>query len=92
MLHLPRYLRAMRIRSRKARENPVRDAERARPIDSLEKRIADLVRAGRIGPALSAELAAMLEELRVSVFAQELGTASPVSVKRIERRLEAAPA
>ncbi|MGH8021920.1 MAG: DUF3418 domain-containing protein, partial [Opitutaceae bacterium] len=85
--HLPRYLYAMQARGRKTRENPARDAERARTLAQLEQKIAMFDKAGRLTPAAREELAWMLEELRVSLFAQELGTAFPISEKRIEKRL-----
>jgi ATP-dependent helicase HrpA len=85
--HLPRWLRAMQGRGRKARESAVRDAERAKEIAQVEARVAAVDKAGRLSEAARAEVAWMLEELRVSIFAQELGTAFPVSAKRIEKRL-----
>ena len=85
--HLPRYLRAMQTRGRKAQENPAREAERAKLLAQLENRITTLDKSGRLGADARRELASMMEELRVSFFAQELGTAFPVSEKRIEKRL-----
>ncbi len=85
--HLPRHLRAMQARGRKARENPVRDAERAKILAQLDKKIAMLDTAQRLPRAAREELAWMLEELRVSLFAQELGAAFPISEKRIDKRL-----
>ena len=87
--HIPRYLRAMQARARKARENPLRDAERAAAIGRLETRLAALARSPRAGATAAArrEIAWLMEELRVSLFAQELGTAGPVSEKRIDARL-----
>jgi ATP-dependent helicase HrpA len=49
------------------------------------ERAAQAERAGRADGRLD-EIRWLLEELRVSLFAQELGTAHPVSVQRIERR------
>ena len=87
--HLPRYLRAMQARARKARENPVRDTERAAGLARLEARLAALAKSPRAASTAAArdEIAWLLEELRVSFFAQELGTAVPVSEKRVEARL-----
>lgn len=87
--HLPRFLKAMQVRARKARENPVRDAERAAALTRLETRLAALAKSPRAAATADArdEVAWLLQELRVSLFAQELGTAVPVSEKRIEARL-----
>ncbi len=87
--HLPRFLRAMQSRARKARENPARDTERAAALTRLETRLAALARSPRAAATAAArdEISWLLEELRVSLFAQELGTAVPVSEKRVEARL-----
>jgi len=91
--HLARYLRADRHRLTKAADNPHRDAERAWQVHQLEEAFAaarDRVRSGP--PDRSREVALddvrwMLEELRVSLFAQQLGTPAPVSDKRIRKAL-----
>jgi ATP-dependent helicase HrpA len=85
--HLPRYLRALQVRARKSRENPARDAERAAMIARLDTRVTALAKTKKITSTMRDELRWMLEELRVSIFAQELGTAFPVSEKRVEKRL-----
>lgn len=87
--HLPRYLRAMQARARKAKENPLRDAERGVGLARLETRLAALEKSPRAAATAAAreEIGWLMEELRVSLFAQELGTALPVSEKRIEARL-----
>ncbi|MBE2212833.1 MAG: ATP-dependent RNA helicase HrpA [Opitutaceae bacterium] len=87
--HLPRYLRAMQARARKAKENPLRDAERAIALTRLETRLAALEKSPRAAATAVAreEIGWLMEELRVSLFAQELGTAVPVSEKRLEARL-----
>jgi ATP-dependent helicase HrpA len=84
---IPRYLRAMQARVRKARENPVRDRQRAAAVARLEQRVSAADKAGRLNPAVREKVSWMLEEWRVSVFAQEIGTAFPVSEKRIEKLL-----
>ncbi len=53
--------------------------------ESGKRRAAAAREAGRSDPRLD-EIRWMLEELRVSLFAQQLGTAYPVSLKRIESR------
>ncbi|WP_258725351.1 DUF3418 domain-containing protein [Cellulomonas sp. NS3] len=93
LVHLPRYLRAARRRLEKAAENPQRDADLAWQVHDLAEAWDQAVRraAGSSpDPARDASLADvrwMLEELRVSLFAQQLGTPQPVSVKRIRTAL-----
>jgi len=89
--HLPRYLKAAALRLDKLRADPARDAQRAAELAPLElawKR-ASLARAKQGGAAgAAAELEQfgwLLEELRVSLFAQELKTPVPVSPKRLAK-------
>ena len=87
--HLVRYLKAARHRLAKATDDPHRDAETAWRIRELEDAYADArARAARAAPdaaraAALVEVRWMLEELRVSLFAQQLGTPGPISEKRI---------
>jgi ATP-dependent helicase HrpA len=90
MRHLPRYLKAMALRIDKVREDPERDAHRQAELAPL---IQNLVRAlsqrkGRPDPRLE-DFRWLLEELRVSLFAQTLRTPMPVSVKRLQKAWEA---
>ena len=86
--HLPRYLKATSLRLEKLRADPRRDAERAAQIAPLEQAWRREVTArARLGGE-SAELEQfgwLLEELRVSLFAQELKTPVPVSPKRLSK-------
>jgi len=92
---LPRYLRAATHRIAKAQENPSRDAElawRVREVSSEFDRVRSSIDATRCEPARMAELDRvrwMVEEYRVSLFAQQLGTDGPVSDKRIRSALAA---
>jgi len=86
-LRLPIYLKAMTLRLEKYSSNPARDAAREADIQELEQmwqeKTDSLVKQGQ---SVSDDLAAfkwMIEELRVSLFAQELKTPYPVSVKRL---------
>ena len=85
----PRYLRAMGERTERLLHAAARDRERMAELAPLEARWKErqsaAASAGRRDPRLD-EIRWMLEELRVSLFAQQLGTAHPVSVKRIEGR------
>ncbi len=89
---LPIYLKAMTLRLEKYSGNPSRDAAREADIQELEQmwqeKTDSLVKQGQ---PVSDDLAAfrwMIEELRVSLFAQELKTPYPVSVKRLLKEWE----
>ena len=82
--HLPRYLKAVQLRLDKFRADPARDAQRQADMAPLLARLKRELAAGAADAKL-VELRWMLEELRVALFAQELRTPAPVSVKRIER-------
>ncbi|NEX16438.1 MAG: ATP-dependent RNA helicase HrpA [Halochromatium sp.] len=85
----PRYLRALEQRAEKLPQAATRDRERMQELAPLlerwRERVAAAADAERQDERLD-EIHWMLEELRVSLFAQQLGTAYPVSVKRLERR------
>jgi ATP-dependent helicase HrpA len=84
-----RYLKAMQLRLDKLPSASARDMQLTRELAELVSRLRErqeLARSkGRIDERLE-EIRWMLEELRVSFFAQEVRTAYPVSVKRIEKR------
>ena len=86
LAHLPRYLKAIVLRLDKQRTDPARDAARLAELRPLEqrwtRRVAELkgVQDVRLD-----DYRWMLEELRVSLFAQELRTPQPVSVKRLDK-------
>jgi ATP-dependent helicase HrpA len=83
---LPRYLKAITLRLDKLRAEPARDAARLAELRPLEQRYARRVaeRRGAVDARLD-EYRWLLEELRVSFFAQELRTPQPVSVKRLDK-------
>jgi ATP-dependent helicase HrpA len=87
--HLPRYLKGITLRLDKLRADPARDAQRLAELRPLEQRywrtLAD--RKGAVDARLS-EYRWLIEELRVSFFAQELRTPQPVSVKRLDKAWE----
>ena len=84
--HFARYLKAITLRLDKLRADPARDALRLAELKPLEQKYWRLV-ADRKGhmDARMLEFRWLLEELRVSFFAQELKTPQPVSVKRLEK-------
>jgi ATP-dependent helicase HrpA len=85
----PRYLRAAEIRIEKLAHAAGKDQQRMREMAPLLKKWGERAQAagaaGRTDGRLE-EIRWMLEELRVSFFAQQLGTAYPVSVKRVDAR------
>ncbi len=81
--HVPRFLRALQVRAERCTLSPAKDAEKARrlePFLNLESRVL---------PDQRNHFPWLLEEFRVSLFAPELGTAQPVSAKRLEALLSA---
>ena len=84
--HFPRYLKAVVLRLDKWRADPARDAARLNELKPQEQRFWRLVaeRKGAVDDRMQ-ELRWLLEELRVSFFAQELRTPQPVSVKRLDK-------
>jgi ATP-dependent helicase HrpA len=84
--HLPRYLKAVQLRLDKLRADPARDASKLAELRPQDQRFWRLVAERKgVQDARLHELRWLLEELRVSFFAQELRTPQPVSVKRLEK-------
>ncbi len=93
MSRIPRYLRAMEVRVERGIYNIEKDYEKAKLVEEYENKMAGMIE--NLSPHASAEkkdgieeLKWMIEEYRVSVFAQELGTAFPVSAKRLRKHVE----
>jgi ATP-dependent helicase HrpA len=88
LVHFPRYLKAMNVRLEKLRADPARDAKLMAEWQSAATPYQRLMRdktAGRNTDPKLVEFRWMLEELRVSLFAQELRTPMPVSAKRLQK-------
>lgn len=86
---LERYLHAAEVRLAGLRTNPARDRLNLDVIAELEEayaRVCERYPVGELPPAAS-DVGWLLEELRVSLFAQSLGTAQPVSAKRVRSAL-----
>jgi len=86
LAHFPRYLKAMRLRAERLRQDPAKDQQRMLQVlpywrEYLNHRAS--------GSENLDELRWLIEEWRVSLFAQELKTAEPVSPKRLAKALEA---
>ena len=87
LAHFPRYLKAINVRMEKLRGDPARDAKSMAEWTSAAgqyQRVAK-TQAGNQGDPRMTEYRWMLEELRVSLYAQELRTPMPVSAKRLQK-------
>jgi len=89
--HLPRYLKALARRLEKAPSNPKRDADLAKSVNVFAATYRKLatVKSSQPRPELE-RLRWMIEEYRVSLFAQDLKTSVPVSEKRLAEQMERA--
>ena len=91
---MPRYLKALDRRLAKYPENPARDAKHASSVAELWERYRARLEADRARGRAELDLEAfrwLIEELKVSLFAQELRTPFPVSYKRLEKAWKALP-
>jgi ATP-dependent helicase HrpA len=90
LVHFPRYLKAIAMRIDKLRANPSRDSQCQKDWESVARPWQKLVQAGHGSLSEDQALADFrwqLEELRVALYAQELKTPSPMSLKRLEKVL-----
>jgi ATP-dependent helicase HrpA len=94
LVHLPRYLKAIAMRVDKLRSNPSRDAQCQKDWESVARPWQKLLQGqrGSASYALSEDQGLQdfrwqLEELRVALYAQELKTPTPMSLKRLEKVL-----
>lgn len=87
--HIPRYLKALRLRIEKHPANPDRDGKNAASVGLIWQKWQDKVNALSAAhldiPQHLLDFRWLIEELRVSLFAQELKTPFPVSLKRLEK-------
>jgi ATP-dependent helicase HrpA len=92
LAQLPRYLRAMQRRLDRVAGDPARDDQRMLEVQGIEDdydRLVESLPPRRRGDSDVTDIRWSIEELRVSLFAQSLGTARPVSTKRIRAAIEA---
>ena len=89
LAQLPRYVKAMRLRAERAVRDTARDQARMLEIKPFADALAQAVEDGVAGSADWQALRWDLEELRVSMFAQELGARAGVSPKKLAQRLQA---
>jgi ATP-dependent helicase HrpA len=94
LVHLERYLRALAIRARRALLDPEKDIAKAQALQKYTEQLRRMMET--LNPQSSApkrraleELVWMIEEYKVSVFAQELKTAGPMSPKRLDEKIRA---
>jgi len=87
--HIPRYLKALRLRMEKHAANPDRDGKNAGSVGVIWQKWQDKINALKAAhldiPDALQDFRWLIEELRVSLFAQELKTPFPVSIKRLEK-------
>jgi ATP-dependent helicase HrpA len=88
--HLPRYLRGIVYRLDRVGGNLARDRQLMAQIHEIEAEYRELRNDRTDVPGLS-EIRWMIEELRINFFAQTLGTAYPISDKRIYRAMDQLP-
>jgi ATP-dependent helicase HrpA len=87
---LARYLKALHVRVERASVNPAKDMERSRQVAPYVTELKKL-QSTRPSPARGREITKfrwMVEEFKVSVFAQEVGTAVPISARRLDQQME----
>lgn len=87
---IPRYLKAMTLRAERAALNPNKDAERAKLVAPYEEAWKQWAARKPTGDELGRlrEFRWLVEEFKVSLFAQELGTRKPVSARRLDEFLQ----
>lgn len=88
--HLPRYFKAMKLRIEAMDRDPDRDADLQDQVHACQDLLAKQLKklpTGREKTTPVKDIRWMMEELRVSLFAQQLGTAHPVSPRRIEKAI-----
>jgi ATP-dependent helicase HrpA len=85
LAHFPRYLKAMRLRAERLRQDPVKDQQRMLQVLPYWREYLNHRAAADAGLD---ELRWLIEEWRVSLFAQELKTPEPVSAKRLAKALQ----
>jgi ATP-dependent helicase HrpA len=78
LAHLPRYLKCIMVRAERAVLNPAKDKDKAAAVNDFADWKREVTEANR------ETFRWLYEEYRVSIYAQELGTAQPVSLKRLE--------
>ncbi|MEN8257694.1 MAG: ATP-dependent RNA helicase HrpA [Thermodesulfobacteriota bacterium] len=92
LLQVPRYLKGLTIRLQRKLQDPAKDAARLKEITPFVDWLADVRKREGLPPEVEEEFdhfATMIEELRISLFAQELKTLFPISSKRLKKKQQA---
>jgi ATP-dependent helicase HrpA len=92
LAHLPRYVKALSLRAQRGVDHLEKDRAKADAVRPFSRALQEII--DSLSPAATGEKRIavedffwLLQEYRVSVFAQELGTDVPVSKKKLEKRL-----
>jgi len=91
LTHLPRYLKGLLVRAERAVLNPAKNQERLRQLTPYQDALRKLQAQPTRSPEALSQIETfrwMVEEFKISLFAQEIGTAIPVSPKRLDQQLE----
>jgi ATP-dependent helicase HrpA len=95
LAQIPRYLKALQIRAERAAHNPIKDQEKARLLAPYQAALDELSTKVGADPEKREPVQGfrvMVEEYKISLFAQEMGTAFPISPKRLDEALASARA
>ena len=92
LAHLPRYIKAVAIRAQRGVIDLEKDRQRSRDVNTLNKALGALIQ--DLSDSASSEkrtavedLFWLIQEFKVSVYAQELKTAVPVSLKKLKKQI-----
>jgi ATP-dependent helicase HrpA len=91
LTHLPRYLKGLLVRAERAVLNPAKNQDRLRQLAPYQAALKKLQVQPTRSPDALRQIETfwwMIEEFKISLFAQEIGTAMPVSPKRLDQQLE----
>lgn len=89
--HLPRYLKMILIRAARAAANPGKDREKSQRVEPRQRELEDLLKRKDVPPEARNKLWNLfwlMQEFKVSCYAQELGTAETVSPARIDEAIK----
>ena len=88
LAELPRYLQAIRMRSERAKRDPRKDQSRMLELAPFIKALHSAQKLGKLHQPEWVSLRWDIEELRVSLFAQDLGAKQGISIKKLQHRLD----
>ncbi|MEM9025373.1 MAG: DUF3418 domain-containing protein, partial [Verrucomicrobiota bacterium] len=91
LAHIERYLKGYLLRNKRAKTNLPKDREKLQRVAAFHEQLIKLIQKSAKEPSLRGPVQTlfwMLEEYRISLFCQELGTAEKISEKRLEQQLD----